>query len=132
MVNSFERHGLDHLSASSCNLFAAQPALWVAEKILDRRSPVGAAAHRGTAVEAGVALGLLDPSVTVDDCVNHAEATFRQKTALSGDSKRDSESKSIADLTRIALTELCAYGPGALCQERIEWKADGLSVPFIG
>lgn len=25
MANAFERHGLDHLSASSINLFAAQP-----------------------------------------------------------------------------------------------------------
>jgi hypothetical protein len=50
-MNGFALHGLDHLSATSLNLYAAAPALWVVEKLLRRRAPVGCAAHRGTAVE---------------------------------------------------------------------------------
>ncbi|OYZ12814.1 MAG: hypothetical protein B7Y35_15775, partial [Sphingomonadales bacterium 28-64-96] len=61
MTNAFERHGLDHLSASSINLFVAQPAMWAMQKLLGHKSRVGAAAHRGTAVEAGVEMGLFDP-----------------------------------------------------------------------
>jgi hypothetical protein len=38
MGSSFERHGIDPLSASSLNLWAAEPALWVMERLLGRRS----------------------------------------------------------------------------------------------
>jgi hypothetical protein len=132
-MNAFERHGLDHLSASSCNLFAAQPALWVAEKLLGRKAPVGAAAHRGSAVEAGIAKGLLEPEKwTVDDCVAEAENAYRNKTALSGDPKREAAGKLVGGMVRTILPELCAYGPGVVCQEKIEWSDPEISVPFIG
>ena len=49
----------DHHSASSTSLFCASPAMWVAEKLLGLRQPVGAPAHRGVAVEDGVTHGLL-------------------------------------------------------------------------
>src|SRR5436190_2831058 len=128
-MSSFDNHHIDHLSASSVNLFAAQPALWVAEKLLGRKSPVGAAAHRGTAVEAGVAKGLLDPKIDVEECVAEAEAVYRQKTALSGDPKRDAEGEAVAPIVRMALPELRSYGTNVRCQELIEWRAEGLSVP---
>lgn len=131
-MSSFDDHKIDHLSASSANLFAAQPALWVAEKLLGRKSPVGAAAHRGTAVEAGVTMGLLNPDALVEDCVLEAESVYRQKTALSGDPKRELEGDAVAPIVRTVLPELRAYGPGVVCQEKIEWLADGLPIAFIG
>ena len=45
-------------SPSSLNLFAASPAMWVLEKILGIKQPVGVPAHRGVAVEDGVVVGL--------------------------------------------------------------------------
>ena len=53
-MTAFARHGIDHLSASSVNLFIAQPALWCASYLMKKRPPVGPAAHRGTAIECGV------------------------------------------------------------------------------
>ena len=53
-MNPFAKYGIEHLSPSQCNLFVASPAMYVMERCLKLRSPVGAAAHRGTAVEAGV------------------------------------------------------------------------------
>ena len=50
-MNPFERHGIGHLSASSINLYAAQPAIWVMQRLLKKAGPVGAAAHRGTAAD---------------------------------------------------------------------------------
>ncbi len=47
-----ERH-----SPSSLNLFAAAPAMYVMERILGHRQPMGVPAHRGTGAEAGVTLG---------------------------------------------------------------------------
>ena len=105
-MSSFDNHGIDHLSASSVNLFAAQPALWIAERLLGRKSPVGAAAHRGTAVEAGVTKGLLDPKADVEECVAEAERVYRGLTALSGDPKREAEGAVVGDIVRQALPEL--------------------------
>ena len=62
MTSAFERHGIGHLSASSLNLWAAEPALWIMERLLGRRAPAGIPAARGKAVEAGVNIGLYDPS----------------------------------------------------------------------
>ena len=50
---NYERH-----SPSSLNLFAASPAMFTLEHIFGIRQPVGVPAHRGVAVEDGVALGL--------------------------------------------------------------------------
>ena len=131
-MNAFEKHGIDHLSASSCNLYAAEPALWCAERLLGLRSPVGAAAHRGTAVEAGVTLGLLEPDAPIDKCVDVARQTFGELTTLSSDPKLEDESKAVSAMVRVALPELRSYGRDVVCQEKIEWKADGVSVPFVG
>jgi len=131
-MSAFDDHKISHLSASSVNLFAAQPALWVAEKLLNRKSPVGAAAHRGAAVEAGVTKGLLKPEIDVEECVSEAESVFRQLMALSGDPRRETEAAAVGPIVRMALPELRSYGHDVVCQERIEWRAPGLSVPFIG
>jgi hypothetical protein len=48
--NPFAAHGLPHLSPSSINMFTASPARFVM-KLLKVGGEVGAAAHRGTAVE---------------------------------------------------------------------------------
>ena len=86
MTNAFERHGLDHLSASSINLFVAQPAMWAMQKLLGHKSRVGAAAHRGTAVEAGVEMGLFDPTLRSRSasCANTAFLALRTAPASTG------------------------------------------------
>ena len=53
-MNPFAVHHIEHLSISQLNLWAAAPAVWVMERLLGRKTPVGAAAHRGTAVEAAL------------------------------------------------------------------------------
>ena len=54
MTNPFERHGLDHLSPSSINIFADEPAFWAYKYLLGREDKAGPAAWRGNAVEAGL------------------------------------------------------------------------------
>jgi len=122
-VNAFERHGINHLSASSINLFAAEPAMWCMEKLLGKRAPVGAAAHRGTAVETGVEAGLFDPEMPVEECQKIALETFSRLTA-------------IAPAVAIGLKELRQYGipakPEGGRQHKISVNLDGVSVPFEG
>ena len=61
-MNGFERHGITRLSPSTLNHFAAEPAHWVMQRLLNMRAPVSAAAARGTAVEWGVHQGLIKPT----------------------------------------------------------------------
>src|SRR5690554_5981319 len=96
MSNPFETHGLTHISVSQLNLWAAAPGVWILEKLLGHKSPVGAAAHRGTAVEAGVVAGLMGASL--NEAIDTAHAVFSEKTALSSDPRRDKERDSLAGM----------------------------------
>jgi hypothetical protein len=60
-MSGFETHGVTHLSASSLNLWASEPAVWAMERLLGFRSPTSATMARGKAVEEGVHVGLIDP-----------------------------------------------------------------------
>ena len=61
-MSGYAQHGIEHVSASSLNLWAAEPALWVMERLLRLRSPVGPAAHVFYASERPD----LDPSLILD------------------------------------------------------------------
>ena len=69
MSNGFSQHGIEHLSASSLNLWAAEPAVWAMERLLGHRSPPSALMARGKAVEDGVHAGLIEPGLPVEACV---------------------------------------------------------------
>jgi hypothetical protein len=131
-MNAFERHGITHLSASSINLYAAQPALWVMQRLLKKSGPVGAAAHRGTAAETGIVHGLLDTSAQVEDCQAAALAQFDALTALSGDPKRTKERDAVPAIVATALPELRGYGIPDEVQHRIEVTLPDVPVPFLG
>lgn len=135
-MNAFENHGIDHLSASSINLFAAQPALWAANYLLGKRVPVGAAAHRGTAIETGVEAGLFDPEMPIIEAERIGVEKFHSLTRLSGDPKREKELEVIAPSIATALAELRQYGipdaPEEGRQHKISVDLDGIPVPFEG
>ncbi len=131
MTSPFERHGIEHLSASSCNLFAAEPALWILEKLLKRKGKVGAAAHRGNAVERGLALALMEGK-SLEEAQAAAETEFRRLTALSNDPNREKEGDALAGIVKQALLQLQPYGKPSSTQRMIEWHAPDLAVPFIG
>jgi hypothetical protein len=122
-----ERH-----SPTSLNLFAASPSMFVVEKILGIRQPVGAPAHRGTAVEDGVTFGLKEPKAPIQDCVKVALTKYDTITALSGDARRERYRETIPEMVQSALTELRPYGVPSDCQGLVEWKPDGLKAPIIG
>src|SRR5215203_4282132 len=96
-----ERH-----SPSSLNLFCASPSMFVLERILGQRQPVGAPAHRGTAVEAGVAHGLLDPEAELAECSYVATMRYDKLMAMSGDIRREDYRRNIPAMVETALMEL--------------------------
>jgi hypothetical protein len=123
---------LEHYSPSSLNLFAACPSMFVLEKVLNIRQPVGVPAHRGTAVEAGVSAGLFEPDRPVEDCIAIAQAKYSGLTALSGDPRREKCGADIPAMVETALAELRPYGVPTATQGRVEWRPEGLQVPIIG
>lgn len=131
MMNPFERHGIEHLSPSTIATFTAAPAMFVLSKLLKRSQPVGAAAHRGTAVEAGVAHGLLNGADT-SDCIIEALREFDTRAALSGDPKREKEREAIPGFVEQALNELRPYGAPSSVQGKVSLDVEGLCVPIIG
>ena len=126
MIN-YERH-----SPSSLNLFAASQAMFVLEKILGLKQPVGAVAHRGSAVEAGRAYGLGDPEAAEKDCIRLALARYDLLTAMSGDVRREKYRDDIPDMVSQALDELAPYGVPSDSQGFVTWHPEGLRLPIIG
>lgn len=124
-------HGIQHLSASSINAYVAQPAAWVMERLLHRRAPVGCAAHRGTASEAGIVMGLLDPTAAIPDCIAHALAEYDRLTPLSADPNLAKERDGIPGIVATAIPELRQYGIPQT-QVRIDRHIEGVPVPVIG
>ena len=131
-MNSFERHGIDHLSPSSLNLWAAEPALWVMERLLDRRSPISANAARGRAVEQGIHVGLIKPDTDLATCIAAAERAFDRDMALVPDERREAERKKLAGYIEHGLAELRQYGVPSAAQEKLEIRLDDVDVPIVG
>ena len=132
MTNPFEAHSITHLSPSTCNTFTASPAAFVLQKCLKKTNPVGAAAYRGTAVEDGVAHGLLNPGATLAECTKVAMDKFNTLAAFISGDKVDKERSSIAGMVEMGLTELKPYGVPSSTQGAISHNFDGLLVPMIG
>ena len=132
MDNPFAAHGITHLSPSSCNKFASAPALFVMEKILKSSNAVGPPAHRGTAVEAGIVAGLMDQAMPVNDCIDLAKQTFREKAALCWNEKAEEELAAIPGFVQTGLTELRPYGVPTSTQGYISVDVPGLAAPLMG
>lgn len=130
--DGYRLHGIDHLSASSLNSAATQLSLWTLERLLHRKVPVGAAAHRGTAVEAGVTVGLLYPDKPIPECQAIAVQKYDELTALSGDHRRQQEREAVEPTVETALVELRAYGIPDEVQARIERPLGEGLPPLVG
>lgn len=131
-MNPFEQHGISNLSASSINLFAAEPAMWVMTKLAKKPSTTGPAAHRGTAAEAGIVMGLLNPDAPIQDCQQHALAEFDRLVSVDFDGKAAKERGSISAIVEQGIKKLRVAGIPDAIQEKIEVNLDGVAVPFVG
>lgn len=123
---------IDRHSPSSLNLFCASPSMFVLEKVLGIRQPVGSPAHRGTAVEEGVSLGLMNPDAPLPACIEAANKKYDTVTALSGDKRREDYRETIPAMVETALTELRPYGVPTKTQGFVEWRPEGLKLPIVG
>lgn len=95
------------------------------------RTQVGAAAFRGTAVEAGIVHGLMNDA-NLFECQAVAKKEFDKLSALSSDPRRDKEYAAIPEMVEQGLSELWPYGKPSSTQGKIEYQVEGLAVPLIG
>jgi hypothetical protein len=127
----FKAYGIQHLSPSTCNLFIGSPAAFVLDKCLKRKGRVGAAAHRGTAVECGVVHGL-ETGASDEECIQVAKDEFWRLTVLSADPALDKEALAVPEMVKVGLAELRGYGKPTATQGKIEHRFESIAVPFIG
>lgn len=131
-MSACERHGLKHLSASTLNLFQNAPGLFILEKLMGRRQPVGCAAHRGNAAELGIITGLNNADATLEECQEAAVKEFDRLTSLSGDPNREKERKAVPLIVAQGLTELRPYGKPSHYQQEVVWEHPDLPLPMRG
>src|SRR5690349_19880222 len=129
-MNAFERHGIDHLSASSLALYRAEPSLWVAKYLWKVRDEAGPAAWRGSAVEAGLDAALYGASY--DDALDVAWQAFEAKAL--GDMASDvmKQREVIQPCLSQAIIAIPSFGTPLARQVKIEHYLDGIEVPLIG
>lgn len=130
--DGFRKHRIDHLSATSLGTAATQLPIWIIEKLMGRKAPVGCSAHRGSGVESGVTVGLLYPDKPVEECQVIAVQQFDLLSALSSDPRRDQERQAVAPTVAKALAELRQYGQPTDVQVRIEKPLCNGLPPLIG
>lgn len=134
-MNGFQRHNIDHLSASSINLWSNAPDVWVARYILKARMPFGPAPERGKAVESAVAAVLQGESETT--AIKAALDSFDRRFFL-GDEASTKERALIEPMVQVALEELIEFGRPEFTtdggQEKIEINANfgDWSIPIWG
>ncbi len=124
-------HGLRHWSISTVNKAEKDRGLLVLH-IKGLKGSVGMAAFRGTASEAGVAAGLLDPTMSIADAQELALKEFDKLTALNRSSDLDKQRASVPRIVENALNELRPYGVPSKTQYKIEWSHPRLRLPFLG
>lgn len=134
-MNGFERHGVEHLSASSINLWSNAPDVWVMQYLYGQRTSMGPAPWRGICVEDAVVDTLLGGSE--QDAIKAALAKF-DKRFLIGNEQTTKERDMIQPMVQQAVEELMEFGkpefPEGGKQEKISItaKGDGWEIPVIG
>lgn len=138
-MNGFEKHGIDHLSASSINLWTNAPDVWVAAYLFKKRTPFGPAAYRGIVIEDAV-VDCLTGKKDADAAKVAAVERFNKQYSIQAltDEKIAKEADLIPPMVDLALENLAGYGkpefPQGGKQEKISITAkfDGWSIPIIG
>ena len=130
LIDGFQAHGIEHLSPSSLNQFAQSPASFVLTRLLKKVAATGAPAHRGTAVEAGVASVLKGSSLT--DGVKLAHENFRTLVSLSDDPRIDKEFDAIGGMVEQGVMALKPYGEPTAIQDKVELRVPELPIPIMG
>ena len=128
--NPFSRYDIDHLSPSSLNLYAAEPAFWSLVYLHGHKDETGPAAWRGSAVEAGVDAWLYkrDLQEATQAGINSFEANALGELSRPIDAERGL----VPAMVKQACGALQSCPEPTARQLKIEYWFDGIEVPVIG
>jgi len=136
-VSGFDLYNIQHTSASSVNTWQNAPDVWVAEKIFGHKVTVGAAAHRGNAVEAAL-VNILAHGVDKEQAVKDAISIYNTKTVMLGDKNTEQERDAISGCVDEGMKELAPLGKPYFAEDGTQHKielvcaGDGWKLPVIG
>jgi hypothetical protein len=134
-MSGFNKHNIDHLSASSINLWANAPDVWVMSYLFGLRTPMGPAPWRGIVVEEAVVETMMGGSEK--DAIQKALDKF-DKRFLIGDEATTKERAMIEPMVQLSVEQLMEFGKPEFPEEggqnkiSITAKGDGWTVPVIG
>ena len=135
-MNPFQRHGIDHLSASSLNTYSENPSFWCLRYLYNYREEGNPAMWRGSAVEAGLDLWLFKRSL--DDANKAALNHFDQNGVMvdpnTGEINKemDKERNAILPMLLNAVNLLEEEDAPDARQLKFEYWFDGIEIPLIG
>jgi hypothetical protein len=136
MTDGFAKHNIDHLSASSINLWANAPDVWIMSYLFGLRTPMGPAPWRGICVEDAVVETLMGGSEK--DAIQKALDKF-DKRFLVGDEATTKERDMVQPMVQLAVEQLMEFGKPEFAdaenkQEKISITAKGNNweIPVIG
>lgn len=137
-MNGFAKHNIDHLSASSINLWTNAPDVWIMQYLYGIRTPMGAAPWRGIVVEDAVVDILTGGSE--EKAIQDALDKFDKRFVI-GTEKTTKERDMIKPMIQLSIEELMEFGKPEFPeeserrgQEKIEIRTgkDGWTIPIIG
>lgn len=140
-MNGFEKHGIDHSSASQINMFASAPCAWVARYLLDKRFKFSNAARAGVIVEQAV-VNVIARGWPIEKAVAEAEGEYNKALAFGASDADRRRGDAIAGMIAQAVEALQPYGKPEIQtissdpkgQRRVEvvCNGDNWRLPVIG
>lgn len=134
-MNAFEKHGINHLSASRLNKWIMQPALCLLE-LAGVSDKAGPAAWRGTAVDKAVTKSAFERDLDIESITDYAldvyEREFEQAETPPREDKFLSERKAIPQYINSGVNWIRAMPEPVSAQGKVIVNIDGISVPLVG
>lgn len=129
-MNPFQKHGIQHLSPSSLNLWVENPGLWSLRYLAAVKEETGPAMARGKAVEDGM-LHLLHGK-TYEEALAAAHISFWNNTDGGiADEQHEAENALIPGMLKQCM-HLPKPSPIIGSQMHVEHWFEGVSIPVIG
>jgi hypothetical protein len=128
-MTPLERHGIDHLSAGSLNLWIANPREWALRYLAGEREEADAGMWRGSAIEAGLARVLRGASP--QEARTAALDSFELNALGDLSEEVEAERKLLIPMIDRAAT-WAAPGDLVATQLRIEYRFEEIPVPLVG
>lgn len=122
---------MDHLSASQINTFLDDPANWLVRVLFGVKSEAGAAAWRGSAIEAGLDLVLLKKA-SDEEALAAAMERFEQDAQGDLDDGVEKERQALPAYFANLLPFARSLPVPLARQVRVECRIDGVPMPIIG